>query len=167
MPRGVTFVVALPAVLLIFTRANVQYRPQWHHPNTYISLSRVLLPSNDWHRYGRLGKIHFPMAQHPRLRPHFTAMLQNRRSAVPSCHAASSYDSAIAMANRIAWRMRVGAHPRPNCRQRRASAEYELDYRSSFFVPRQSSSFVKRVIIFSESKGQCEVKSCVLFIYLY
>lgn len=138
MPRGVTFVVALPAVPLIFTRANVRYRPRRHHPNTYVSPSRVLLPSNDWNRYGRLGKIHFPMAQHPRLRPHFAAMLQNRRSAVPSCHAASSYDSAIATANRSARRMRVEARPRPNCRQRRASAQFELDYRSSFLVPRHS-----------------------------
>lgn len=99
---------------------------------------RALLPSNDWNRYGRLGKIHFPMAQHPRLRPHFAAMLQNRRSAVPSCHAASSYDSAIATANRSARRMRVEARPRPNCRQRRASAQFELDYRSSFLVPRHT-----------------------------
>ncbi|KAL6437536.1 hypothetical protein ACFW04_004168 [Cataglyphis niger] len=61
------------------------------------------------------------MAQHPRLRPHFAAMLQNRRSAVPSCHAASSYYSATAMANESAPRMRLYAHPQPNCRQRRST----------------------------------------------
>ncbi|XP_029667708.1 uncharacterized protein LOC115238226 [Formica exsecta] len=85
------------------------------------------------------------MAQHPRLRPHFAAMLQNRRSAVPSCHAASSYYSATAMANESARRMRIDACPQPNCRQRRSTAEFELDHR-------RSSSLVKCAIIFSKTK---------------
>lgn len=117
MPRGVTFVVALPAVPLIFTRANdAGTRPT---PNTRTRISTVARDCEVTTRslLRATRKDTFSDGTAPATSPSLRRHVAKSRSAVPSCHAASSYDSASGTANRSARRTgardRTAANGRP------------------------------------------------------
>lgn len=117
MPLGVTFVAALlPAVSLIFTPRYRRRPDSDHHSNTYYTIARDCEVTTKSLRATR--KSTFSDGTAPATSPSLHRHVAKSRSAVPSSHAASSYDRAVFTANGNAKRMRTTARPRLNCHQR-------------------------------------------------